>query len=73
MIFSPNYALIKEDWLEKMGYKKVFVIIDNNKEWLNLETLVNYRPYQNTLVLTIKSNDYTKIEKDKVSYPIISS
>ena len=59
-----NYALIKEDWLENLGFKKVFVIIDNNKEWLNLETLVNYRPYQNTLVLTIKSTDYSKIEKD---------
>lgn len=59
-----NYALTKEEWLEELGYKKVFVIIDNNKEWLNLETLVNYRPYQNTLVLTIKSNDYLKIEKD---------
>lgn len=59
-----NYVLTKEEWLEELGYKKVFVIIDNNKEWLNLETLVNYRPFQNTLVLTIKSNDYLKIEKD---------
>lgn len=59
-----NYALTKEEWLCELGYKKVFVIIDNNKEWLNLETLVNYRPFQNTLVLTIKSNDSSKIERD---------
>lgn len=59
-----NYALTKEEWLEELGYKKVFVIMDNNKEWLNLETLVNYLPYQNTLILTIKSDDYSKIEKD---------
>lgn len=59
-----NYALTKEEWLENLGYKKVFVLIDNNKEWLNLDTLVDYRPYQNTLVLTIKSCDYQKLEKD---------
>ena len=59
-----NYSLTLEQWLENLGYEKVFVIIDNDKEWLNLETLVNYRPFQNTLVLTIKSDDYSKIEKD---------
>lgn len=59
-----NYALTKDEWLEEIGFEKTFIIIDNNKEWLNLDTLVNYRPYQNVLVLTIKSNDYQKIEKD---------
>lgn len=59
-----NYSLTIDEWLENKGKEKVFVIIDNNKEWLNLETLVNYRPYQNTLVLTIKSDNYSKIERD---------
>ncbi|MBQ8292605.1 MAG: GNAT family N-acetyltransferase [Bacilli bacterium] len=59
-----NYSLTKEEWLEDLGYEKVFIIMDNNKEQLELDTLVNYRPHQNTKVLTIKSNDYKLIEKD---------
>ncbi len=59
-----NYALTKDEWLEEMGTSRVFVIMDNNKERLELDTLISYRTYQNSIVITLKSNLEEALERD---------
>lgn len=60
-----NYIINKEDWLEYIGIEKKYVIIDNKKELIKVDTLVNVKSYQNTLILTLRSNDYSLIERDE--------
>lgn len=60
-----NYTITKEDWLEYIGIEKKFVIIDNKKEIIKLDTLISVKSYQNTLILTLRASDYSEIERDE--------
>lgn len=60
-----NYQITKEDWLEYIGIEKKFVIIDNKKELVELDTLKNVKFYQNTLILTLRGKTYEEVEKDE--------
>lgn len=60
-----NYTITKEDWLEYIGIEKKFVIIDNKKEIIKLDTLISVKSHQNALVLTLRASDYSQIEKDE--------